>query len=71
MQEVNLFLKVLLANASNKKLTWKTSNLKVATVTQAGIVILKKHIGGKKVTITVTTTDRRGKKQSIKIKIKK
>ena len=56
-KKVTLKPTVLPANASNKKLTWKSSNTKVATVTQGGIVTLKKNTGGKKVTITATATD--------------
>lgn len=56
-KKVTLKSTVLLANASNKKLTWKSSNTKVATVTQGGVVTLKKNTGGKKVTITATATD--------------
>ena len=56
-KKVTLKSTVLSANASNKKLTWKSSNTKVATVTQGGVVTLKKNTGGKKVTITATATD--------------
>ena len=56
-KKVTLKPTVLPANASNKKLTWKSSNIKVATVTQGGVVTLKKNTGGKKVTITATATD--------------
>lgn len=65
----NLTLKatVLPNNASNKKLIWKSSNPKVATVTQSGIVTLKKKTGGKKVTITATAKDGSKKYASWKI----
>ena len=53
--------------ASNKKLLWKSSNTKVATVTQGGVVTLKKKTGGKKVTITATATDGSKKYASWKI----
>ena len=56
-KKVTLKPTVLPANASNKKLTWKSSNTKVAAVTQGGVVTLKKKTGGKKVTITATATD--------------
>ena len=46
-KKVTLKSTVLSANASNKKLTWKSSNTKVATVTQGGVVTLKKNTGGK------------------------
>ena len=53
--------------ASNKKLLWKSSHTKVATVTQGGVVTLKKKTGGKKVTITATATDGSKKYASWKI----
>lgn len=66
-KKVTLKPTVLPANASNKKLIWKSSNSKVATVTQGGIVTLKKKTGGKKVTITATAAD--GSKKSASWKI--
>lgn len=56
-KKITLKPSILPTNASNKKLNWKSSNTKVATVTQSGIVTLKKKTGGKKVTITATATD--------------
>ena len=56
-KKLTLKATVLPNNASNKKLIWKSSNPKVATVTQNGIVTLKKKTGGKKVTITATAKD--------------
>ena len=56
-KKLTLKATVLPDNASNKKLIWKSSNPKIATVTQRGIVTLKKKTGGKKVTITATATD--------------
>lgn len=47
-KKLTLKATVLPNNASNKKLNWKSSNPKVATVTQSGIVTLKKKTGGKK-----------------------
>ena len=58
---------ILPKNASNQKLLWKSSNPKVATVTQNGIVTLKKKTGGKKVIITATATDGSGVSASWKI----
>ena len=58
---------VLPDNASNKKLIWKSSNPKVATVTQPGVVTVKKKTGGKKVTITATAADGSKKYASWKI----
>lgn len=55
------------ADAKNAKVTWKTSNKKVATVTSSGKVTVKQS--GKTVTITATTAD--GKKASVKLKTQK
>ena len=66
-KKLTLKAAVLPKTASNKKLLWKSSNTKVATVTQGGVVTLKKKTGGKKVTITVTATDGSKKYASWKI----
>ena len=66
-KKLTLKATVLPNNASNKKLNWKSSNPKVATVTQSGIVTLKKKTGGKKVTITATAKDGSKKYASWKI----
>ena len=66
-KKITLKASVLPKNALNKKLKWKSSNTKVATVTQSGIVTLKKKTGGKKVIITVTAQD--GSKKSASWKI--
>ena len=54
-------------NASSKTIVWKSSNPKVATVTQSGIVTMKKKTGGKKVAITAIATDGSNKYASWKI----
>lgn len=56
---------------ANKKLAWKSSNTKYATVSSKGVVTAKKAGKGKDVTITATATDGTGKKGKIKIRIKK
>ena len=66
-KKLTLKATVLPKTASNKKLLWKSSNTKVATVTQGGVVTLKKKTGGKKVTITATATDGSKKYASWKI----
>ena len=66
-KKLTLKAAVLPKTASNKKLLWKSSNTKVATVTQGGVVTLKKKTGGKKVTITATATDDSKKYASWKI----
>lgn len=46
-------------DAANKKLTWKSSNKKVATVDENGLVVVNASAKvGSKVTITVTAADR-------------
>ncbi|MBQ9157213.1 MAG: Ig-like domain-containing protein [Eubacterium sp.] len=59
------------ANATIKTLTWTSSNKKVATVNQKGLVKIMKNAGGKKVTITATAADGSGKKAVWKIKVMK
>ena len=66
-KKLTLKATVLPKTASNKKLLWKSSNTKVATVTQGGVVTLKKKTGGKKVTITATATDGSKKYASWKV----
>ncbi|MCI8490493.1 MAG: hypothetical protein HFJ04_09710 [Lachnospiraceae bacterium] len=59
------------ATASNKTVTFSTSNKKYATVSAKGVVTTKKAGAGKTVTITAQAKDGSGKKASIKIKIMK
>ena len=56
------------SNASNKKVTWSTSNSKVATVSSSGVVTPKK---AGTVTITCKAADGSGKKATCKVTVKK
>ena len=67
-KKVKLTAKVSPSNASNKSVTWKSSNKKVATVTSKGVVTMKKKSGGKSVTITATAKDGSKVKATYKIK---
>lgn len=58
-------------NATNKNVTWKSSNTKYATVSSTGLVRTKKAGKGKVVTITAISKDNGKIKSTIKIKIKK
>ena len=70
-KKIQLTAKVTPANATNKAVTWKTSNKKYATVNSKGKVTLKKAGVGKTVTITATATDGSNEKATYKIKIMK
>lgn len=69
----SLTLKVSVSptGATNKKVTWKSSNKKYATVSSKGVVTAKKAGIGHTVKITATAADGSGKKVVCKIKIKK
>ncbi|MGN0459919.1 MAG: Ig-like domain-containing protein [Ruminococcus sp.] len=60
-QKVTLKVKVSPTNAYNKSMYWKSSNTKVATVTQTGVVK-----GVKKGTATVSATTKDGSKKTVK-----
>lgn len=64
-KKVQLKAAVAPSKATNKAVTWKSSNTKVATVSSKGIVTFNKKAGGKKVTITATAKD--GSKKSGKV----
>lgn len=70
-KKVQMRTEVFPANATNKAVTYKTSNKKYATVSASGKVTLKKAGAGKTVTITATAADGSGKKASYKITIMK
>ena len=56
-KKVKLTANISPSNATNKALTWKSSNTKVATVNSQGVVTMKKNSGGKKVIITAIAND--------------
>lgn len=64
-KKVKLKASIAPSNATDKSVTWTSSNKKVATVNAKGLVTFKKNAGGKKVTITATTKD--GSKKFAKI----
>lgn len=62
---------ILPKQASNQKITWKSSNPKIATVDAKGRVTIKKKTGKKTVTITASANDGSGKKAAFRIKVMK
>ena len=62
--------KVKAGKGANKKLLWRSSNIKYATVTSSGKVKTKKAGKKKTVKITAMATDGSNKKATIKIQIK-
>lgn len=70
-KKVQLTAKITPKNATNQKVTWKSSNKKYATVSSKGVVTTKKAGAGKTVTITAKAKDGSGMKASVKIKIMK
>lgn len=56
-KKVQLRATIAPSNATNKAVTWKSSNTRIATVSSTGIVTFNKNAGGKKVTITATAKD--------------
>lgn len=56
-KKIQLKAAVAPSKATNKAVTWKSSNTKVATVSSKGVVTFSKKAGGKKVTITATAKD--------------
>ncbi|MBQ9062585.1 MAG: Ig-like domain-containing protein [Eubacterium sp.] len=70
-KKIQLTAEVLPASAANKGINWITSNKKVATVTQNGIVTTNKKARGKKVKITAVAADGSGVKAVYTIKVVK
>lgn len=56
-KKVQLQAEVTPSDATDKGITWTSSNKNVATVNANGLVTIKKNAGGKKVTITATAKD--------------
>ncbi len=73
-KKIKLEAQVFPENADNKGLVWTSSNEKAASVSQAGVVTvkkLKKKAKGKTVVITAEAADGSGVKASWKIKVMK
>ena len=67
-KKVKLEAKIIPSNASDKGITWKSSNKKIATVNSKGVVTMNKNSGGKSVTITAVSKDGSKVKATYKIK---
>lgn len=67
-KKIQLTAAILPKNARNKKLKWTSSNTKVATVNQNGLVTVKPKTGGKSAVIKAAATDGSGKSASWVIK---
>lgn len=59
-KKVRLTAGVRPSNASDPRVIWKSSNTKIATVNQSGVVTMNKKSGGRSVTITATAVDGSG-----------
>lgn len=70
-RKIQLTASVAPSDASNKGITWTSSNKKYAAVDSKGKVTVKKAGAGKSVTITATAADGSGVKATYKIQIKK
>ena len=67
-KKVQLTVTFTPSNVSNKNVIWTSSNPKVATVNQNGVVTFKKKSAGKSVIITATVADGSGAKAAFKLK---
>lgn len=68
-KKITLKANVTPANATDKSVTWESSNTKYATVSTNGKVSIKSAGKNKKVTITATANDGSGKSAKYQIKI--
>ena len=66
-QKAKLKVKVYPSNATNKQVTWKSSNTKYASVSSKGVVTAKRAGKGKTVTIKAVAKD--GSKKYVKCKV--
>ena len=67
-KRIKLTASIFPVNASDQRLIWSTSNPKVATVSQSGVVTVKKKTGGKSVIITARAADGSGTTAAFRIK---
>ncbi len=67
-KRIKLTAGIFPVNASDQRLIWSTSNPKVATVNQSGVVTVKKKTGGKSVIITARAADGSGTTAAFRIK---
>ena len=67
-KRIKLTANIFPVNASDQRLIWSSSNPKVATVNQSGIVTMKKKTGGKSVIITARAADGSGATAAFRIK---
>ena len=70
-KKVQLALTISPENATNKTVTWKTSNSKYATIDKNGKLSIKKAGAGKTVTVTATAADGSTVEATYNIKIMK
>lgn len=70
-KNVKLTANVAPSNATNKSVTWKSSNTKIVTVKSDGTITTNKNAKGKTTTVTATAKDGTLKKATYKITVMK